>query len=304
MEILYRLEQLRTPLGERIFGIITCLGSDIMLIATLCALLWICGRRAALRLAIAYAASGMLNQLLKVIFAVPRPWVRDSRLTPAPSAVAGATGYSLPSGHSQTAACLFTTLMLLLRRRWVWFAGGAAIAAVMFSRLYLGVHTPLDVVSGCALSTATTLLINRLLTRAEHSPHYMRGVLLGGGGGALAMAVMLALKYASGTPAAMLNDIAMVAGGVLGFVLGLSRDARREEALLPYRLSVPLAALGLAVVFALKLLLGAALKSTPGALWQTGAQYAMITYYIAGVHPALMRAAGRRFLGTRDNAEV
>lgn len=304
MEFLHLLEGLRTPLGERIFGIITYLGSDIMMIVTLCALLWICGRRAALRLAIAYAGSGLVNQLLKVAFAVPRPWVLDERLTPAESALAGATGYSFPSGHSQTAACLFTSLALMFRRRWVAIVGATAIAAVMLSRMYLGVHTPLDVIVGCALSVVATLVINRLLNRAERSPHYMRGVFIGGTAGSLMIAAICFAQYMAGEPANMLKDLIMVAGALCGFAIGMYLDSRHEEKLLPLRLSLPLSVAGLAIVFALKQALGAALAGTPGELWQSMLKYGLITYYIAGIHPALMRAAGRCLARVRHDTEV
>ena len=70
MNFIYWLQQMRTPLGEAVFSVITNFGSDIMMIMALCAFLWIFGRRAALRLAISYAGTGLVNQLLKIIFAV------------------------------------------------------------------------------------------------------------------------------------------------------------------------------------------------------------------------------------------
>ena len=98
MNFIYWLQQMRTPLGEAVFSVITHFGSDIMMIMALCAFLWIFGRRAALRLAISYAGTGLVNQLLKIIFAVPRPWVLDDRIVPAQSAVKGRTATPSPAG--------------------------------------------------------------------------------------------------------------------------------------------------------------------------------------------------------------
>lgn len=301
MDFLYWLQQQRTPLGESAFGMITHLGSDIILIAALCMMLWMFGRRAALRLAISYAGTGMLNQLVKIVFAVPRPWLLDDRLSPVESALPGASGYSFPSGHSQTATCLFTSIALYFKKRWLYIVSALSIAAVMLSRMYLGVHTLWDVSIGCALSLMLTIVISRLLTRAERSPNYIKYVCMGGLAGSVVMVAVIAFKASQGTPANMLSDITMVAGAALGFVCGLHMDARKPEIILPIRLSLPLSIAGIVIVMALKFVLGAVLNALPGVLWQTFVCYALIGLYITGVHPALMRAlSGQRIASVNE----
>ena len=98
----------------------------------------------------------LANQFLKILCRVPRPWVLDPGFTIVESARAAATGYSFPSGHTQNAVGTFGAIGLLAKRRWVKIACLALVLLVPFSRMYLGVHTPLDV--GVAFLMAAILL--------------------------------------------------------------------------------------------------------------------------------------------------
>ena len=87
----------------------------------------------------------VINQMLKLICRIPRPWVKDPSFTIVESARAEATGYSFPSGHTQNIAGTFGGIARYSSKRWVRIASVAVIALVAISRMYLGVHTPLDV---------------------------------------------------------------------------------------------------------------------------------------------------------------
>lgn len=102
------------------------------------------------------------GHLLKYIIKNPRPFVTDDRLIPEERAVKGAPGYSTPSGHTVDAVTSFGSIAVLVRRRSVTLLMIAIIALVMFSRLYLGVHTELDLLAG-ALTAITVMIINSAL---------------------------------------------------------------------------------------------------------------------------------------------
>ena len=80
----------------------------------------------------------------------------DPNFTIVESARAAATGYSFPSGHTQNAVGTFGAMALRTERKWVRGVCIALIVLVPFSRMYLGVHTPLDV--GVAFLMAAALL--------------------------------------------------------------------------------------------------------------------------------------------------
>ena len=78
-------------------------------------------------------------------FRIPRPWVLDPNFTIVESAREAATGYSFPSGHTQCAAGLWGGIARSAKKRAVQIGGTVLVLLVALSRMYLGVHTPLDV---------------------------------------------------------------------------------------------------------------------------------------------------------------
>ena len=98
----------------------------------------------------------VLNQFLKLWFRIPRPWVRDPGFTIVESARAEATGYSFPSGHTQSAAGVFGGIARISRKRVIQCLCILACVLVPLSRMYLGVHTPADV--GVSLLVAAFLI--------------------------------------------------------------------------------------------------------------------------------------------------
>lgn len=85
-----------------------------------------------------------LNGFFKMIFHLPRPYWMDANV----KALAQETSYGLPSGHTQDATTVWFFIAYTLRKRWVWVVALALVLLIPFSRLYLGVHFPMDVLSG------------------------------------------------------------------------------------------------------------------------------------------------------------
>ena len=110
MEFLNFLAQYRTPAADAIFQAITLLAQETFVVVVICWLFWCSQKKLAYCLGFSYFTSGLLVQGLKITFRVPRPWILDPSFQPVASAVPGATGYSFPSGHTQSITALLGTL--------------------------------------------------------------------------------------------------------------------------------------------------------------------------------------------------
>ncbi len=130
-------------------------------IALMCMIYWAFDRKAGRKIIAGLGVGLFINGFLKVTFCIYRPWIRDTRIVPFGDSKTTATGYSFPSGHSMRATALFGGSGL-----WFWKKKRRIIAVIlfllifltMFSRNYLGVHTPQDVVAGF-LSTACMMYL-------------------------------------------------------------------------------------------------------------------------------------------------
>ena len=145
MEFLYLLEKIRIPvLNEFMMGI-THLGDEIAFLVVAMILVWCVDKRTGYYVMAVGFLGTITNQFLKLWFRIPRPWVMDSNFTILEQAREGASGYSFPSGHTQSAVGTFGSLAYTAKSRFLRIASIVVAVLVPFSRMYLGVHTPLDV---------------------------------------------------------------------------------------------------------------------------------------------------------------
>lgn len=152
MEFLRLLEGIRNPILDSFFQFITYFGQELAILAVICLFYWCLDKSFAYRLGFIYFSAGLCIQTLKITFRIPRPWVLDPDFHPVASAVPAATGYSFPSGHTQGGTCLFVPLALRFRKMWQKGICIAMFLLIGFSRMYLGVHTPKDVLTAMAIS--------------------------------------------------------------------------------------------------------------------------------------------------------
>ena len=157
MALLYWFESIRTPVLDKIMLLITCLGEETLFMAAALFVFWCRDKRKGYYLLSVGFAGTLINQWLKIVCRVPRPWVRDPDFTIVESARAGAGGYSFPSGHTQCAVGYLGGTARFTKRRWLQVLCCVLLVLVPVSRMYLGVHTPADV--GVAFVTAALLVL-------------------------------------------------------------------------------------------------------------------------------------------------
>jgi undecaprenyl-diphosphatase len=90
---------------------------------------------------------------IKAIVTRPRPYLTVPEADPL---FGGTLGSSFPSGHAATAFAGAVILTMLVRRAVPLLFVLAALVA--FSRVYVGVHYPLDVVGGAAVGAAVAVM--------------------------------------------------------------------------------------------------------------------------------------------------
>ncbi len=174
MAVLQWLEGIRTPFLDFFFSAVTHLGEETLFIVIGLVFYWCINKKEGYYLLSVGLIGTVLNQFLKLFFRIPRPWVKDPDFTIVESARAEATGYSFPSGHTQSAVGIFASLARWNKQSWVRIVCVAFCVLVPLSRMYLGVHTPLDVGVSIVVALALVFGFYPLLSKATDSPKTMR----------------------------------------------------------------------------------------------------------------------------------
>jgi membrane-associated phospholipid phosphatase len=147
-----------SPALDLPFKAFTFMGDQPFFMLLLPLVYWCVNRRIGARLTILFLFSAYLNTVAKVLAAQPRPYQYDPRVLPLHKA----SGGGFPSGHTQNAVVVWGYLASHFRRRGPWTLAGCLMLLIPLSRLYLGVHFPIDLLGGYLLGAALLLLYLRL----------------------------------------------------------------------------------------------------------------------------------------------
>jgi membrane-associated phospholipid phosphatase len=152
--------------------IITHLGSSVVYIIILAFICWCGDEKKSLRLGIVTLISVWVNFVLKIVLDQPRPFFVN--YDPSLGMVHAAMG-GFPSGHAQNSLVLWAIIASCVNKKWFWGVTVFFCLLIGFSRLYLGVHFPTDVIGGWIIAGAllavyfiTGKRIETLI--ANHSP--------------------------------------------------------------------------------------------------------------------------------------
>lgn len=178
MQLLYWLEAHRSPFMDTFMSLITHFGSETLFMVIAIAVFWCVSKRHGYYLLSVGFIGTLANQFLKLCFRIPRPWVLDSDFAIVESARADATGYSFPSGHTQSAVGTLGGVARFTKKLWLRIVCIVIAALVALSRMYLGVHTPKDVGVSLVIAVVLVLVLYPIVERAAHDRKAMGRLLV------------------------------------------------------------------------------------------------------------------------------
>ncbi len=287
MGFLYMLENIRMPVLNELMLLVTQLGDETAFLVIALILFWCVDKKRGYFLLSVGFLGTLFNQFLKLTFRVPRPWVLDSEFTILEEAREAASGYSFPSGHTQSAVGTFGAIACTTEKRWIRIASIAIAILVPFSRMYVGVHTPLDVSVAAAMALAFIFLLKPVVFgTSEKGIPVLLGIMT-----ALSVCFIL---YVELFPFPENIDAHNLASGIknaytlFGALMGLLIVYFADNAYLHFNTSAAWWAqilkvvMGLGAVLAVKSGLKAPINALFGTSWGTAVRYFLIVI-VAGV---------------------
>jgi hypothetical protein len=207
MELIRAIQGAFAPQFDQFMLLVTQLGSPLAYIAFLVITYLSIDARTGRRIGFFFLLGFFLNQHLKGLFDTDRPFVHAPEVARSEAAVATALGPGFPSGHAQGSTTFWGLAALYAKRRLFTLVAVAIIFIVSFSRLYLGVHWPLDVFGGILIGLGVVYVAAATSDLLEAPPRWL---VIGGG---LLVPFGLHLALPTADSALILGGFAAIASG-------------------------------------------------------------------------------------------
>lgn len=250
LPFLQTLAENRSEFLTKAFNLLTYLGDEKLFVVIALIVFWCFSKRGGQYLLTAGFGLSSVGQSLKMLFRVPRPWHLGNPPFEGSDPVArgtqqfdgvlgkvtkalgtGADGWSFPSGHTLISMGTYGGLAAWFRSGWVKAIGIFLVILIPFTRMYLGVHTPLDIISALLLGIIAVLVLKPVFTKGSQSR--IRAVLIGN---VVLTAVLLVVAYLT-TPkglegedihnyASGIKNLWQLIGATLAVVVGFEADER------------------------------------------------------------------------------
>ncbi|MDR1839143.1 MAG: phosphatase PAP2 family protein [Treponema sp.] len=127
---------------------ITHIGGETAYMVLLPFLYWCIDEKKGLRLGLAVLISAWINMSLKFLLDQPRPFFEG--YDPSLGMISERLG-GLPSGHAQNTLVMLFIIASWIKKKWAFVCAAVLCILIGFSRIYLGVHFPTDIIAGWIL---------------------------------------------------------------------------------------------------------------------------------------------------------
>lgn len=270
LEILRHIQSIANPFFDFLFQLITICGEQIVLISIISIIYWALDKKFGEYIAYSVLTSVLLNNAIKDIFKMKRPIGEEGIRTLREQT---ATGYSFPSGHTQSASSFYGSMAIYLKNRVMYIIATVMIILIGFSRLYLGVHYPKDVIVGGILGVLTSLICYKLYNRVENKM------------------LLYVVTFAIFIPAltfAHSADFIKGMGTYLGFIIGIYIEKRYVNFSTEENTGNKIIRVLLGIVILLVLQLGLKVILPSGTIFSF-IRYALISLIGIGVYPMIFK---------------
>lgn len=157
---------------DNVFITATWFGELIIPVGFMAVMYWFFNKKAGTFLFFTFGLTLYVNVFLKMTACIKRPWLIDSRVTPIEQVLPAADGYSFPSGHTAGAMAVWGGSAFFWRHnKAILITGMLLVLLVAFSRNYVGVHTPQDVIISIVAGILIIFSADRLLNWIEKKPN-------------------------------------------------------------------------------------------------------------------------------------
>lgn len=233
IQYLLWLQEIRIATGgvfDEFFNALSKVAVDLMPFLPFI-IFWCVDRKWGYRFILTLGIGDLLNGIIKLTACAYRPWIRSDLIEPAGDSKVAATGYSFPSGHTTEATAVYGTTIAwqYKKRRWLAVLCGVLLALTGFSRNFLGVHTPQDVVVGFSVTLILIFVVGYGQRKIDGDDRKLDILSIIGVLTVIATLIYIMVKpypmdYADGVllvdPDKMMNDTFKACGAFVGFLLG------------------------------------------------------------------------------------
>ena len=214
LDLIRLVQSFANPPLTFVMHIITNLVSTPVYMITLPLIYWCIDEKKGIRLSTAVLISVWINIALKFLLNQPRPFFEG--YDPSVGMIDVRLG-GLPSGHAQISLVMLFITASWIKRKWAYCAAALLCLAIGFTRIYLGVHFPTDILGGWLLGAA--VLCGYFLLRSRIETLLSQGGIRAGMIASAALSFLMIL-YLPG------EEILMPGGTLLGAGAGYCLNLR------------------------------------------------------------------------------